>query len=145
MKERYLFGLGWIFGWILGCIIGGFFIFYLIDIRNRCYFHNKNFTLLQDRIKILVRQASRWSTAAKQDENSMIAVLHANYGAGYLWALKDIATDSQITSATGIDVPAFEQEIVKTQDYATMKMAKLCPQYAPPRTYLTQLGGEGQS
>ena len=32
----------------------------------------------------LLRQTARWSTAAKQDNNSMIAVLHANYGAGYL-------------------------------------------------------------
>lgn len=38
----------------------------------------------------LIRQVARWSTAGKQDKNSMIAVLHANYGAGYLWALKDI-------------------------------------------------------
>jgi len=75
----------------------------------------------------------------------MISVLHANYGTGYLWALKDIATDSQIESATGIDVKKFEREIVKTQDESTMKMAKLCPEYAPERTYLTILGGEGDN
>jgi len=131
MKELYFF--------LMGCV----FVFYLIDIRNNCYLYNNSFKLLQDKIKILVRQASRWSTAAKQDDNSMIAVLHANYGAGYLWALKDIATDSQISSATGIDVQKFEREIVETQDKATMNMAKLCPKYAPPSTYLTQLGGEG--
>ena len=28
------------------------------------------------------------------------------------------------------------------QDKATKNMAKLCPQYAPPETYLTKLGGE---
>ena len=43
----------------------------------------------------------------------MIAVLHANYGAGYLWALKDIATDSEIQKATGINLGDFENEIVK--------------------------------
>lgn len=93
-------------------------------------------------IKTLVRQASRWSTAASQDQNSMIAVLHANYGAAYLWALRDIATDNEIRSATGIDVIKFRDAITKIQDDATKKMASLCPQYAPPSTYLTQLGGE---
>ena len=94
-------------------------------------------------IKTLVRQAARWSTAARQDENSMIAVLHANYGAGYLWALKDIATESEIEKVAGINLKDFENEIVETQDLMTKKMAALCPKYAPKRTYLTRLGGEG--
>lgn len=38
-------------------------------------------------IKTLVRQSARWSVAASQDTNIMIAVLHSNYGAGYLWVL----------------------------------------------------------
>jgi len=72
----------------------------------------------------------------------MIAVLHANYGAGYLWALRDIATDNDIVAATGIDIIKFRDEITNIQDTATKKMASLCPQYAPPSTYLTNLGGE---
>ena len=57
---------------------------------------------MDEEIKTLVRQAARWSSAAKQDKNPMIAVLHSNYGAGFLWALKDIATQDQIEKATGI-------------------------------------------
>ena len=93
-------------------------------------------------IKTLVRQASRWSMAAAQDQSAMIAVLHANYGAGYLWALRDIATDNEIKEATGIDVLKFRDEITKVQDTATKKMASLCPQYAPQSTYLSKLAGE---
>lgn len=85
-------------------------------------------------IKTLVRQASRWSTAASQDENPMIALLHANYGAGYLWALKDIATDTEIEKAMKIDIIKFRDEIVRIQDEANMKVIKLCPQIAPPDT-----------
>lgn len=98
---------------------------------------------LDESIRILARQAARWSTAAKQDKSVMIAVLHANYGAGYLWALKDIATSQQIKEATGIELEKFEKEIVKTQDIATKKMIKLCPEYGPPPSYLTKIGGEG--
>ena len=131
MRELYFF--------ILGCC----FIFYLIDIRNNCYLYNNNYNLLKQNIKTLVRQAARWSTAAKQDDSSMIAVLHANYGAGYLWALKDIATDDQIAKATGIDVQKFETEIIKIQEQATIYMTQLCPEYSPTPGYLTKLGGEG--
>lgn len=93
-------------------------------------------------IKTLVRQAARWSTAAAQDENAMISVLHANYGAGYLWALRDIATDEEIYNATHIDVLKFRDDITKIQDYSTMKLMKLCPNYAPTQTYLTKIAKE---
>jgi len=59
-----------------------------------------------------------------------------------LWALKDIATAKQIKNATGIDLDQFTNEIVKIQDNATQEMIKVCPKYAPPRTYLSQIGGE---
>ena len=118
-------------------ITGFIFAFYLFNTRNN------DSKLLQNKIKTLVRQASRWSTAAKQDENSMIAVLHANYGAGYLWAIKDIASTEHIKDGTGIDILKFEREVVNTQDAATKKMAKLCPKFAPNKTYLTEIAGEG--
>ena len=129
---------------LLVIIIVSVLIYLVTSINN----HNKNDNsnidpALKKIIKTIVRQAARWSTAARQDNNSMIAVLHANYGAGYLWALKDIATSEQIKLATNIDILQFEKEIVKTQDFATMRMAKLCPKYAPKSTYLTKLGGEG--
>ena len=131
MRELYFF--------ILGCL----FIYYLFDIRDNCYLYNNNYDLLKKNIQTLVRQAARWSTAAKQDDSSLIAVLHANYGAGYLWAVKDIATDDQIAKATGIDVRKFENEIIKIQDQATVRMTQLCSEYGPTPSYLTTLGGEG--
>ncbi len=89
-------------------------------------------------IKTLLRQSARWSTAASQDANHMIAILHANYGAGYLWALKDIATDNEIEK-TGVDILKFRDEIVKVQDEATIKMANACKNFAPKKTYLTEI------
>tara|TARA_Y100001958_G_C20891866_1_gene317711 strand:- start:13 stop:399 length:387 start_codon:yes stop_codon:yes gene_type:complete len=94
-------------------------------------------------VKKLLRQTARWATAAKQDNNSMIAVLHANYGAGYLWALKDIMKTDIIEKITGINMMKFEAEVIKIQDTATKKMAKLCPKYAPKKSYLTSIAGEG--
>ena len=94
-------------------------------------------------INTLIRQSARWATAAEQDNNSMIAVLHANYGAGYLWALKDIFSEKEIMEYANVDVLKFKEEIVKVQDTATKNMIKLCPDYAPEKSYLTKLGGEG--
>jgi hypothetical protein len=93
-------------------------------------------------IKKLVRQAARWSTASKQDESHLIAVLHANYGAGYLWALKDIASNREIEMAAGVDAMKFEREIISVQDNATTLAIKECPLFGPPSTYLSRIGGE---
>lgn len=98
---------------------------------------------LTETLKTLARQAARWSTAANQDNNAMIAVLHANYGAGYLWAMQDIATSSEIEAATGIDWKRFKHEILSAQDAAAKKMANLCPQFAPKKSYLSKIGKEG--
>ncbi len=93
-------------------------------------------------LEILVRQASRWATAAAQDKNPMIAVLHANYGAAYIWALSDISTASQIKDATGVDFHKMAKDIVGIQDRVTKRMARLCPNYAPSPTYLTSIAGQ---
>jgi len=77
-------------------------------------------------IKTLIRSCSRWSLASLQDKSPLIAILHANYGAGYLWALQEIFTDSQIREATGVDIKVFTKMITDIQDYATRNLAHIC-------------------
>lgn len=54
-------------------------------------------------------------------------------------ALKDIATDNEIEKSGNINILQFRDEIVKVQDEATIKMAKSCPDFAPKKTYLTEV------
>tara|TARA_R110002072_G_scaffold142801_4_gene288220 strand:- start:1098 stop:1478 length:381 start_codon:yes stop_codon:yes gene_type:complete len=91
----------------------------------------------------LVRQSARFATAAQQDETPLVAVLHANYSAGYLWALKDIATPKQIHNATGVDIKKFEEHITNVQDSVTKRTLKKCPDFAGDvDLYLATIGGE---
>ena len=94
-------------------------------------------------IKTLVRGAARWATASLQDKSPLIAVLHANYGAGYLWALRDAFTDTEIERVTGINVKTFMDQIVSVQDIATKRMIQSCPNYASElNIQLATVGGE---
>ena len=94
-------------------------------------------------IEKLVRQSARFATAAQQDESPLVSVLHANYSAGYLWALKDIATPKQIHNATGVDIKKFEEHITNVQDMVTKKTLKKCPEFAGDvDLYLATIGGE---
>lgn len=94
-------------------------------------------------IKTLTRQAARWSTAAKQDTNPLISVLHANYGAGYLWALKDIFTDIDIENSMNIDILRFRDEIVSVQDTANLNLINSCDNLINSSDYLSKIAGEG--
>ncbi len=94
-------------------------------------------------IEKLVRQSARFATVAQQDESPLVSVLHANYSAGYLWALKDIATPKQIHNATGVDIKKFEEHISNVQDMVTKKTLKKCPEFAGDvDLYLATIGGE---
>lgn len=84
----------------------------------------KNF---EKSIKILYRQSARWAAAAVQDESEIIALLHANYAAGYLWAIKDIISTEQFKKITGVDFLDLENRIVDIQDIASKKMIEKCP------------------
>ena len=94
-------------------------------------------------IKKLIKQTARWSTAAAQDKSPLISVLHANYGMGYLMALKSIATQEQIKQASNINMQKFEAEITNQQDKSTLFAAKNCPNFTKHlNTYLARIAKE---
>ena len=114
------------FKFILGFILGLIFMYFWLNIQNY-----SNMKFISDK---LLRQSSRYAIAAKQDESSLISLLHANYAAGYLFALKDILEDYN----PDIDMLKFEAEITKIQDNTTKKVLNICPNFAED-TYLLKI------
>lgn len=106
------------------------------------YYPTKTIFSEHDKLKILLRQTARWATASKQDENELIAVLHANYAMGYLMAIRDIYTENQIEKILNKPLIEFSKEISEIQDEAHRKAIIKCPEYGPERSFLTELGGE---
>ena len=128
---------------LIGIILGLLIFYVFMTVNKNCWLRSDSQQLLDEIIKTLVRQTSRWSAAALQDKSPLIAVLHANYGAGYLWALKDIATAEQIKRVTNIDLLKFENEITSIQDKVTKNAIKVCPEYnTTDNAYLSKLAGE---
>lgn len=78
-------------------------------------------------IQALIRQTARWAAASQQDKAPMIAVLHANYAAGYLQALETIATENEINQFT--DLRQLRVKVYSVQDKAALKAISACPQY----------------
>ena len=116
-------------------LIAAIFVLFLM-MQNKTRGMNKS-------IEKLIRQSARYATAAQQDKSPVIAVLHANYATAYLYAVKDIANESQIHNATGIDVKKFKEHVTNVQDMVTKKTSEECPNFAGDvDIYLAQIGGE---
>lgn len=82
-------------------------------------------------IRILARQTIRWATASIQDSEPIVAVLHANYASGFAQALRQVASDSAIQRATGLDAQALEARVVAIQDRVTERLMARCPKLRP--------------
>ena len=117
---------------------------YLIATIVILYLMMKNKTRnMNSAIEKLVRQSARYAVAAQQDASPVIAILHANYAAAYFYALKDIASESQIHNATGIDVKKFKEHVTNVQDMVTRRTSEKCPEFVGEvDIYLAQIGGE---
>jgi hypothetical protein len=99
----------------------------------------------EDRAEILrslLRQAARWTTAAQQDQNPLIRMLHANYGMAYITALRQVANDAEILELTGVDAMEAEKEIAGTQDWAVQTFAAYVPELVP-ESKLARVAGQG--
>lgn len=102
--------------------IFSFIVYYILYI----ILHNNTKNSYDHSIKILYRQCARWAVASLQDNAEIIQVLHANYAAGYLWALKDIVSTSDFYKLTGQDFLQFEKTIVYIQNQATKRIVDKC-------------------
>ena len=107
-----------------------FFCFLVMFVLFSLMFRQKTHSL-HDKKKqthALVRQIARWTVASQQDTSPMIALLHANYAAGYLQALELITTEQEINSITNLQ--KLRTLVYNTQDRAARDVFHSCPQYA---------------
>lgn len=80
-------------------------------------------------IKVLMKNCAKWATTAQQDESPYLSVLHANYAAGYLAAINDVANPKEVHRCTGVDVKKFQEHIHNVQDMVTKKLIKKVPEF----------------
>ena len=124
---------------LLYCLLGMLIMYVLFELKSRIWVQTSAEDLLNTQIKILVRQIGRWSLAAKQDKSPFIAVLHANYAAGFYWALLDIASKDQIERAANIDFDRFKKIVMGVQNDASKLAIKTCPDFSSDNSYLSVL------
>lgn len=103
-------------------------------------------TTRQDMLKSLIRQSIRYQIASKQDKNKLLAVLHANYAATYMFVIKEYFTTQEILKIlkNGKNMKEFYKRVIETQDKSTRDAIIECPSYSGNEIndFLTMLAGE---
>jgi hypothetical protein len=88
----------------------------------------------------IFHQMARWSTAASQDKNPVIAVLHANYGVGYMLVLRDLTSDEDLQRILAIEnIRKVFDEVQQIQNTVTLNLANHCKNIVPD-TFLARYG-----
>jgi len=96
-------------------------------------------------IKKLFHQMARWSTASTQDKNPVVAVLHANYGVGYMMAMKDLYSDEEMERLLDVKhIRSIFDEVQRVQNKATLELGHHCLDIYP-QTGLAKYGSESNT
>src|SRR5210317_421651 len=98
---------------------------------------------MKQSIEKMVKQSAKYAIMAQQDSSPVMSVRHGNYAAAYVHALRDIANETQIHNATGIDVKKFKQHISNAQEMSTRKTVDQFPDFAGRSDmYLSEIAGD---
>lgn len=96
-----------------------------------------------NKAQILIRQSARYAHAARQDKDILIALLHANYGSGYLFAAKDIYPENELIDLfpSYNKYKEFTREIINIQDEVNRRAVTECPKLITNKDIITVMSG----
>lgn len=116
---------------------------YIFTKNNNTNYNEKN-NKDSKKANVLIRQSARYAHAARQDKDLLIALLHANYSSGYLFAAKDIFPENLLISLfpSYKDYKEFEAKIKEIQDEVNTRAVSGCPSMVSKKDIITKMGGE---
>lgn len=131
---------------VVAGIFGAFIAYTIIETKRFCLVYPSNSRdTVHEIIRRIIRQAARWTTASEQDATPLVKVVHANYGAAYMFALNDAgirSDDVEDAMGSGFQYQPFYDHIVQQQDNANKAAVSESPSFGPPKTSFTLVGGE---
>lgn len=84
----------------------------------------------RDRVQTLIQKCASYAVQAQQDTSPVQAMLHANYSAAYLDALKTVSSERQIQQVGSVNIGTFESHILNVQKSVTDKALQEVPDLA---------------
>lgn len=102
-------------------------------------YSNNNKKFLADIAKKLIKKAAQLSINSTQNNDYITSFEKANYAIGYLDALQDIMTDTEIINLVNIDLNKFRTELYKVQNNNILNIKTKCPNMTQEQEYLIEV------
>ena len=90
--------------------------------------------------KALIQEAAQWSTVAQQDNNPLLALVHATYATAYLNVARRMSSDADIEGLASIHVAEFSKALNSSQQASMRALLAQCPVVAPAGIAALQTG-----
>ena len=81
-----------------------------------------------NKVRMLVEQATRWNSLAKQDSNPVVQLIHCNYALAYAQVARNLVGGEDIQVITGIDIGELCHYMEDCQAYAIQNLGNQAPQ-----------------
>lgn len=95
-------------------------------------------------IKDMVSQSNRFSSLAMQDQNLLMALMHINFGLGFLKATRRIAaSDADIQKITGTNVAELHYMMEEQQAQLIAEISQTCPDLKMEGVFALNAGWTG--
>ncbi len=78
-------------------------------------------------IEVLVKQARSWHQTAEQDQNKLVALIHANFAIAYLNSVRQVVSDKEIERITKVNVPELQVMFEATQQQLLEDLGRQYP------------------
>ena len=91
-------------------------------------------------VKEAVRNSAHWSTAADQDSNPLLGVMHANFAHAYLNIARTLTSDAEVEEAAQVRLDEFSRSVAQTQRNAVQRLLAQCPSVRPDGITAVQTG-----
>lgn len=93
-----------------------------------------------EKLKHVLKEATRWQSVSQQDQNAAYAFMHANYAVAYANVVRLLLTDADIRSITGLNMQDLAMELDSTQQQCLQALVRRCPELQPDNQYAVATG-----
>jgi hypothetical protein len=96
-----------------------------------------------DQTDALLRASNKWALEAAQDQNPVVALMHACYAKAFITAVRRVLNDEQLRQAHQVDMCALEEKMDKVERDALQRISKTAPKLIPDGEFAIRTGWVG--
>lgn len=123
-------------GLLVSSIVVGIILLSMWTDTNKTRYNRKVIGGLRE----MMRDASRFSAMAKQDNNPLLSLLHTTQAMSYVRAAKNLVGGTDLTRLSGMDIEEMGMTLDGQEQHALSEVVHAAPSLMPDGNYMVSTG-----